>query len=81
MTDVYSLKLELAGQIYESSGKTPADAITSFVPPKKIVKAGVLTFAHGEKAKSMIVYPFQIRSITWKIKRPLLINQFTHGLK
>lgn len=77
----YKLSLTVGGETYTGAGATPLEALQSFNEPAKVTKQGVVTYSHGELSKTLTVTPFQIKSLTWKIKRPLVLKNFEFGLK
>lgn len=77
----FSLTLKIGDQVFSSEGVTPEEAVARFPEPTVISTKGFLTFSSDGKSKEIMLSPFQIKRVAMKVTRPLLIKQFTFGLK
>lgn len=72
---MYSLSLNINGQLYESKGDSMYEALTNLPQPPKMLAKGILKLKKGESEKTLLLMPRRLKRL-WMKGSPTFLGKY-----
>jgi len=77
----FKISIDLGGVFYEGIGETAKEALLNLKSPVKITTKGIVNLSMGEKKKTLLYTPKQVKRLYWKVGREVQAKILSSFLK
>lgn len=77
---LYSITIKIGNQEYRGEGATALDAIQALPKSPKTFLKGIVTFAHGQKSRELLMMPPKIKRLYYPMAQKVFAKTLFFGL-